>query len=226
MDKIIKFLKFSIGILLVPAVIGAALALYSNLNILSSDGLSGAERIFLSGMLFYCVSHLFLFKPNYLYVLGHEMMHVIATWVCGGKVQSFKVSNSNGSVKTTKSNFFISLAPYFLPSYVIVFTLVYFILSLFFGTEKFAAGFVFALGAAVSFHLIMTAEVMRKEQSDIFENGYVFSLVLIFLFNTIVLALVFSWLFEQVTIGSFFKEAYFISREIYVKIFTQLFSLE
>lgn len=225
MSKGIKLLKFVMGILLVPAVVGSAITVYNNLHMISSDSLSSAERIFLSGMLLYCFIHLFLFKPNYLYVLGHELMHVIATWVCGGKVRSFKVASSDGSVKTTKSNFFISLAPYFLPSYVIVFSLGYFILSLFFGTEKLTAGFIFGLGAALAFHLIMTAEVLKKEQSDIFENGYVFSIVLIFLFNIIVLALIFSWLFEFIGIGTFFKESYFISKEIYVKIFNQLFSL-
>ena len=218
-----RLLKSLIGILLVPVIIGFAISLYQSLAPLSTTSLSHAQLIFLYGIFFYCGLHLFLFKPNYLYVFGHELIHALATWLCGGKVRSFRVSGAGGSVKASKSNFFIVLAPYFIPAYVVIFSSIYFILSLFFGPQFLSPYFIFTIGASLAFHLIMTADVLKKKQPDIFKSGYIFSLTLIFLFNIIVVGMIFCWLFEGITISAFFKGAFFLSKEIYVKIFTQLF---
>jgi len=218
-----RLLKSLIGILLVPVIIGFAISLYQSLAPLSTTSLSHAQLIFLYGIFFYCGLHLFFFKPDYLYVFGHELMHALATWLCGGKVRSFKVSNAGGSVKTNKANAFIVLAPYFIPAYVVIFSSIYFILSLFFGPQFLSPYFIFTIGASLAFHLIMTADVLKKKQPDIFKSGYIFSLALIFLFNIMVVGAIFSWLFENIATATFFKDAFFLSKEIYVKIFTQLF---
>lgn len=220
-----RFLKSLSGILLIPLIIGFSLSLYQDLRCLSLGSLSHAQLIFLYGIFFYCGLHLLFFKPNYLYVFGHELMHALATWVCAGKVRSFKITGAGGSVKTSKSNFFIVLAPYFIPAYVVIFSIIYFVLSLFFDPQPLSPYFIFAIGAALAFHLIMTSDVLKKKQPDVFRSGYIFSLALIFLFNIMVVGVLFSWLFEAVAVGMFFEQAFFLSKEIYVKIFTQLFLL-
>ena len=63
--------------------------------------------------------HILVFKLTYLYTLGHEAIHVIATWLCGGHVTSFSVSKWGGNVSTSKTNFFIELSPYFVPIYTV-----------------------------------------------------------------------------------------------------------
>ncbi len=209
--------------MLIPVIIGFSISLYQDLASFSISSFSHAQLIFLYGIFFYCGLHLFLFKPNYLYVFGHELIHAIATWLCAGKVRSFKVSGAGGSVKTNKSNFFIVLAPYFIPAYVVIFSIIYFILSLFFDPQLLSPYFIFAIGASLALHLIMTADILKRKQPDIFKSGYVFSLALIFLFNIIVVGVIFSWLFEDITTATFFKDAFFLSKEIYVKIFNQLF---
>jgi hypothetical protein len=219
-----RLLKSLVGLLLIPASLGAAISLYQNLKLISLNSLSGAQLIFLYGIFFYGGLHLFFFKPHYLYIFGHELIHAMATWICGGKVSSFKVSSEGGSVKTSKSNFFISLAPYFIPAYVVIFSIIYFVFSLFFEPQPFSPYFIFLMGASVSFHLVMTADILKRKQSDILKTGYIFSLVLIFLFNLIVLGVIFSWLFEGLTVSSFFKQSFYLSKDIYIKIFNQLFS--
>lgn len=223
MHKIKHHFKSLLGIFLLPAAAGTALALYYNLKLLSLGSLSSAQWLFLGGVFFYFAVHLFFFKPVYLYVFGHELVHAVAAWLCAGKIKGFKVSKTGGSVKTTKSNFFISLAPYFIPSYVIIFSVIYFAVSLIFNLEFLVPGFIFIMGAAIAFHLVMTADVLKKKQPDIFETGYVFSFVLIFTANVIVLVLMLSLLFEQVSMGAFFRDAFFSSRDIYNRIFSQLF---
>ncbi|MFH1857160.1 MAG: M50 family metallopeptidase [Candidatus Omnitrophota bacterium] len=223
MNKLGHYLKSLLGILLVPAAIGATISFCHILKNFSGRALSSGQWFFLCGIFVYCGVHLFVFKPNYIYVFGHEMIHAIATWLCGGKVKSFKVSRRGGSVRTTKSNFFISLAPYFMPSYVIIFTLIFFVISLVASSAKIIPYFVFAIGAAVAFHLIMTADVLKKDQPDILTTGYIFSLVLIFLFNVLILSFIFCWLFEEITAKDFLKDAFFSSSRIYAALFKQLF---
>lgn len=220
-----RFLKALIGILLIPTIVGFSISLYHDLSSFSTSSFSHAQLIFLYGILFYCGLHLFLFKPDYLYVFGHELTHAIATWLCGGKVRSFKVSNTGGSVKTNKANFFVVLAPYFIPAYVLIFSIIYFVLSLFFSPQILCSYFIFIIGAALAFHLIMTSDALKKKQPDIFKSGYIFSLALIFLFNIMVVGMIFCWLFEDITISAFFKGAFFLSKEIYIRIFNQLFLL-
>ena len=102
-----KIFKTLIGLCLLPAAIGTWQAFYSSISSLSL--LSGALKILEMGILLYLLFHVIVIRPVYLYVLGHEFVHVIATWLCGGKVVSFNVTPAGGSVVTSKTNFFIEL---------------------------------------------------------------------------------------------------------------------
>ena len=53
----------------------------------------------------------------WIYVVGHELTHVVWSWLFGGKVKKFRASSSGGEVVVTKSNFLVALAPYFFPLY-------------------------------------------------------------------------------------------------------------
>ena len=59
-------------------------------------------------------------KPVWTYVLGHEFTHAIATMLCGGRVKGMKVGSDGGHVYVTRDNFFVTLAPYFIPIYAIM----------------------------------------------------------------------------------------------------------
>ena len=53
--------------------------------------------------------------------------------------------------------------------------------------RSYLAWFHLFIGAAYAFHLTLTAHVLRTEQSDITSQGYLFSAVVIFLGNVLVL---------------------------------------
>jgi hypothetical protein len=55
------------------------------------------------------------------------------------------------------------------------------------GWENFFVWFHLFVGAAYSFHVTLTAQILKIQQSDITSQGYLFSAVVIFLGNVLVL---------------------------------------
>ena len=135
-----KIFKVLLGIMLVPASFAFSVSLFEQITGIQSQ--RNPQNYFLYGVSFYIFLHLVFFKPVYLYVWGHEAMHVLATWLCGGKVSSFKVSSAGGSVDTSKSNFFIALAPYFFPTYTLFSSLILACLSLFINVKPYLNPFI------------------------------------------------------------------------------------
>jgi len=219
-----KISKFAIGLILIPIVIGITMSFFENLT--GIEGIKSAgSRIFLWGVVSYVVLHLFLHKPRYIYTVGHELTHVFATWMTGGGVRSFNVGKEGGSVQTTKSNFFINLSPYFVPTHTLLISLVYFAIPFFFDIPNLKNIYLFAAGFTLSLHLVFTAEVLKVEQPDIVQTGYLFSMVMIYIINLFLVAFLVSILFKGVTFESFFYNAYLKSKSIYATIFKQLFFL-
>jgi len=220
-----RLLKILIGLSLIPACIGTSGAFY---NVLCSiKSLGRTEVFFLAGALSYILIFVFLFKMNYLYVLGHEAVHAVFAMLFGGKVKSFNVSGRGGSVGTTKSNFIISLAPYFFPVYtaaiVLGFVAVKFFLK---DAAQYNSLILYLIGFSVSFHFVMTAHSLKTEQPDLVQNGYIFSLTLIYIINILVLTLLLSFIFKNVNMPAFFKDSFVRSKEVVVYILRLLFSAD
>ncbi|MBE6418438.1 MAG: hypothetical protein E7033_08260 [Akkermansiaceae bacterium] len=147
----------------------------------------------LLGALVYTVLTLMHIKRvvfTYIYVLGHELTHAIAILLCGGKISEFRVTATQGGhVTSNKSNIFISLSPYFVPLWMIVWMLLVWSINLInpFSTyeEWFYAGF----GFWWAFHLFWTPyEIIIVKQPDIFNNGLVFSLLIILCINFLLIS--------------------------------------
>ena len=108
-----KWCKTLVAILLLPACLGAASALW---KVVRSSG--SADTIWVataSGATCWLAIYLLLPKPMWVYVFGHELTHALWTWLMGGRVKKFKASSTGGHVIVTKNNFLIALAPYFFP---------------------------------------------------------------------------------------------------------------
>ena len=120
-------IKFVIGIFSIPVAVGVTAAFYKNFILIKT--LSGSLSLFFWGIASYTILHLLFYKPTYLYVLGHEAVHAGISWIFGGKVKSFKVSEEGGSVATDKSNTLIELSPYFVPIYAIIIAVIYFVIA-------------------------------------------------------------------------------------------------
>ena len=66
----------------------------------------------------------FLPLPVRAYVLGHELTHALWGLLFGARVSKLRVGTSGGSVTLSKSNVWITLAPYFFPFYTVVVALI------------------------------------------------------------------------------------------------------
>jgi hypothetical protein len=180
-----KWCKFIIGILLLPACAGAVHALWL---VLHETG--GNDRLWvalLAGAGCWLVIYVLMPKPMWVYVFGHELTHVLWTWLFGGSVKKFKTSSSGGHVIVTKSNFIIALAPYFFPFYALLVVAVYAAGNFVWNWKPYLVWFHFFLGAAYAFHITLTWHILKSSQSDITDQGYLFSVVVIFLGNAAVL---------------------------------------
>jgi hypothetical protein len=180
-----KWLKLIVGILLLPACIGAGSALS---RVISATGHAQMFWVALvGGAACWLTVFLLLPKPMLIYVFGHEFTHALCTWACGGKVKKFKATAKGGHVVITKSNFFIALAPYFFPLYAVLVIAAFVLGNLLWRWEPYAPWFHFLLGAAYAFHVTLTLHILQTQQSDITDQGYVFSAAVIWLGNVIVL---------------------------------------
>src|SRR5213083_261670 len=113
-----KWVKTIIAILLLPLCIGVTNALVMVLR--ASGGANTVWVPMLAGAACWLVILLLLPKPMWIYVFGHELTHALWAWLFGGRVKKFKATSQGGHVVITRSNFFITLAPYFFPLYVAV----------------------------------------------------------------------------------------------------------
>lgn len=180
-----KFIKLLIGLLLLPVCAGAAITLATVFR-----ATSASDTVYVAlgaGAACWLAIFCLLPKPMLVYVFGHELTHALWTWLFGGKVKKFKAASSGGHVVITKNNFLITLAPYFFPLYAMLVVLIFAVGNRIWDWSPHLVWFHLLLGAAYAFHITLTFHILGTEQSDITQEGYVFSTVIIFLGNILVL---------------------------------------
>jgi hypothetical protein len=174
-----------IALALLPMCAGAGMSLWMVVRASGSADTTWVPA--LAGAACWVVTFLLLPKPMQVYVFGHELTHVLWTWLFGGKVKKFKATAAGGHVIVTKTNFLIALAPYFFPLYAVLVVGVFMVGNLLWNWRHLLAWFHLCLGAAYAFHVTLTWHILKHEQSDITEQGYLFSAVVVFLGNLLVL---------------------------------------
>jgi hypothetical protein len=180
-----KWAKMIIAILLLPVCVGAGRTLW---RVMRACG--GADLTLVpigAGAACWLVIYWLLPKPMWIYVFGHELTHALWAWLFGGRVKKFKATADGGHVVVDKSNFLIALAPYFFPLYAALVVAGFAVGHLVWNWGPYLAWFHLLVGAAYAFHVTLTAHVLKTRQSDITSQGYLFSAVVIFLGNALVL---------------------------------------
>ena len=76
--------------------------------------------------------------------------------------------------------------------------------------------YIFCAGFFLALHFIMTADSLKVKQTDITDNGYLFSLTLIYIINILILMVSLSLLFEKVSFKIFFTDTWYYSKEVFV----------
>ena len=179
--------------------------------------------MFLIGIISYTLIHPVFSKPLYSYVIGHELTHVIGVWLFRGRIHKLSISKHGGMVKADKTNILIKLLPYFFPIYTFLVLGIYLLLSIAWDFTGFANILAFVLGVTWAFHIWMTVYILRKNQPDVRDSGIIFSLVIIYLFNIIILSLLLVFISPELTFKNCFTCSLDKVRECYLWIIQKIF---
>src|SRR4030095_2225865 len=201
-----KWVKFIVALFLLPIC-----AVLSQTFFTSFARATVAERLwageevwfFSVGAVFWLIAFWGLPRPIVLYVFGHELTHALWVWLMGGRVSRFKVGREGGHILTDKNNFLIALAPYFFPLYSILVIALYGALSLFVNLQPYGRLLYALVGGTWAFHLTFTCWMIPKNQSDLSDNGTIFSLVVIYLMNLLLLGAMLIIASPHITFASF-----------------------
>jgi len=180
-----RILKIALGVALIPFCLGFTVQFAAIITSITYK--RDVPYYFILGGLAYLTAHILFKKPILTYVFGHELTHALFAVLFGGSVKSFHASDRGGRVTITKSNFIITLAPYFFPLYTFI-ALTFTWLARAVDVRGAEGWLVFFSGATYSFHLALTFAFLRTDQDDIREQGALFSYPLIYLFNMIFVA--------------------------------------
>lgn len=183
-----RFIKLFLGFILLPLAFSILFSVCEVLlYIIKAYKLT---LYFILGSVLYALIHLFFYKFSRFYVFAHELSHAVAAWLCGYKVSGLKVNGDSGEVKVNKINTFVLLAPYCIPLYSILLTIIYLLLNIFWTPAvNYSSVFLALFGFFTTLHIVHTYKALTEaEQSDISRaGGGIFSFSLIVLVNMCVI---------------------------------------
>jgi hypothetical protein len=201
----LRLAKFLTGLLLLPLCAALTMTLGRAIVILAQSPtrlplLPAFAAV--AGIVIWAIIWLFLPPLTRTYVLGHELTHALWTLLFGGRPSALKVTDRGGSVKVSKNNVWITLAPYFFPLYTFLVALLWLLaMWLVPAVQPYSAVFLFWIGLTWSFHLTFTLRFLAYNQPDVREHGRLFSYSLIYALNLLsicaALVAVSTWSFPE-----------------------------
>ena len=183
-----RLLRILIACALLPVLWGALGGLWTILADTGTHLSSGLAALALGSACMWIILAI-MPRPHRLYVLGHELTHAFWALLTGNRVHKITVGRKQGSVTVNRSSTLLRLAPYLFPFYALLLIALFLILQLFTGAERYMWAWLFAFGAAWGFHAAFTVAALRREQTDINRSGWLLSMTLILLVNTVIVAL-------------------------------------
>lgn len=222
-----RVVKFFYGIILLPFCYSLLRTLIFVVGKIEFN--NSLVRYFIFGSLTYIVIHFFLYKPIKIYIIGHELVHLLSAYLCGSSVKKFKIGSDHGSVSVDKVNTFIALSPYFVPLYSVIVVILWSALKYIFKLQISTEVLSFLLGFTLTFHIVLTAYAIYLGQHDLKISGWLFSVVLIFILNCIILIALFNVMFlppeELSTVKTFFFNSVVITYRNSYSIIVQLVNI-
>lgn len=204
-----RWLKLVIGLFLLPVawvLTEAFFACFSEATVTHRFWATEEFWFFSLGVVLWLIAFVGLPKPLLVYVFGHELTHAVWVWLMGGRVSKFKFGSDGGYIMTNKSNFLIALAPYFFPLYSLLVIVGWGCVSFFWNVQPWREYLFALIGITWSFHFTFTVWMIPKGQSDLGEHGHLFSLVVIYLMNLLLLAVFLVVAAPQVGLRVFARE--------------------
>ena len=140
----------------------------------------------LAGLITGIIVFSFICRFKRFYIFGHELAHWIFAKIFMKETRNFKVGKDGGAVQVKDPNVWVVLAPYFYPTFTIMWLPFWFLFSHFKEEIPYNYEIFFSLlGMSWAYHLVLTLYALKFEQSDIERCGRPLSFSIIFLFNMI-----------------------------------------
>lgn len=186
-----RALKLFIGLLLLPVCALLARVVYRLLQVMTEASLETGTRevtwLAVGFLLWVCV---YLFsQPARTYILGHELTHVLWAWLTGIRVRGMRVGRDDGHVELDGVNFLVLLAPYFFPLYCMLVVAAYSLSVIFVDLSAWQPLWLGLMGLTYAFHVTFTIQALSQRQTDVTENGHLFSYAVIVLMNLALVSL-------------------------------------
>ena len=183
------FLRLLLGLALLPMCWGVARSFFDALVLAAgaTGGMSPEALSLLGGVMAFAMAWFALSHPVRMYVLGHELTHALWGLLFGARPSDVRVGASGGSVRLTKSNLLITLAPYFFPFYTFVVIVAALVTYAFLRPLPCLPLWLFLVGFTWAFHVLFTLETLTQRQPDVKLYGRIFSWTFIFLVNVAII---------------------------------------
>ena len=199
-----KCLKLLIAALLLPMCVALTMSTWQLGHQFAFGAQSAGSSIsivaFCAGYAVWLAIFAMLPKPMRTYVLAHELTHALWALMMGARVSGLKVKNTGGQVKTSKANWFITLAPYFFPFYAMLFIILFFIAHALWNLTEYLWVLFFLIGLGWSFHVTFTLMMLLSvRQPDVQSQGVLFSAAVIYLMNLLTIILTATLLSRSLT---------------------------
>lgn len=181
-----KAVRFLFGLVLIPVGVALTMTAMTLIGLAQEDGAALAPPPVLAiggGYLLWLLLYFTLPRPVRAYILAHELTHALWGAVMGARVSRLRVGRDHGSVTLSKTNFWITLAPYFFPLYTVMVVVAYGVLGQFMDVSRYYLLWLGLVGFTWSFHLTFTVAALGQSQSDVRAYGYIFSYALIYALN-------------------------------------------
>ncbi|MCU0651619.1 MAG: hypothetical protein MUC39_01580 [Candidatus Omnitrophica bacterium] len=193
--KLLVFIKFVLGVCLLPCVYAVSAAFLKQFGLIDIS----IQDYFWQGVITLLIIYLFIWEPVIVYTKGQKIVELLFTF--------FKP--------------LVRVAPYLLPIYTILLVAVYGVLSWVY--KDLLGYFVFMFGFTLALHLIFSAKTLRSKKEDFFKTNYIFGFSLVFIINLTLLAFFINLMFDKFSFVGFCNDVVRVSRGIFEAVFTQLF---
>ena len=197
-ERLLNFLKFFIFLFIIPIVIATTISFGKQLQMIEAS----FRAAWLGGVYLYVVMHLFFYEPVELLNFGQGLISGL-----------FRFSEAVSVV-----------AKYIFPFYTLLLLGAYYFLVVLGGIGGIWPYFIFAfIGFTITMHVVLTAHNLHEEDASFIKPHYFSAISLTYMGNVILLACLFSLIFDQFLLAEFFRILFNISGMIYSRAFHQLF---
>jgi len=202
----VKLFKLGLAILLLPACAALTRTSWHVAQTVVASAMQNGRALgvaFATGYGLWLLVFATLPRPTRTYVLGHELTHAIWAWLMGARVGGLRVGKHGGQVRTSKTNWAITLAPYFFPFYAMLFLALFFVAHVIWGLDRYFWVLFFLVGLGWSFHVTFTfVMLLTVSQPDVQSQGKVFSAVVIYAMNLVTMLVTTAALAQSVRFGA------------------------